>query len=85
MGEPVSCLGCNMIETSPATLISGTVVCTSCEDWRHECEARFVLDMPTVVRRREYLQKVEKTRGFQSANELRDVMKALWDAGYRGK
>ena len=76
----MTCLGCNLIETAPVTLVNNTIVCTSCEDHRAECEARFVLEMPLIESRREYLRKVEKSRGFEAANGLRDVMKAVWEA-----
>ena len=36
----MACLGCNFLETSPVTLLDGTVVCSSCKDWLIECRER---------------------------------------------
>jgi transcription elongation factor Elf1 len=78
-GERVSCLGCNLIETAPVTLHDGTVVCSSCEAWRAECEAREVLAMPLGIRRK-WLETVEAKRGLVATDALRGVMTALWKA-----
>lgn len=83
-----ACLGCQYIETDPVTLHNGTVVCSSCEAWRHECEARWVLQMRDVRARREYLRKVEQGhRGTppnpERAEALRATMMELW--GKRGR
>lgn len=37
------------------TLVDGSQVSNYSEDWRHECEARAVLAMPTLRQRRAYL------------------------------
>lgn len=52
------CLGCERIEFQPVTLRTGKTVCSSCEDWRNECEARYVLAMPEKSRRAEYLARL---------------------------
>lgn len=38
-----------------AALHDGQVVCTWSEDWRHECEARQIVRMPTLQDRQAYL------------------------------
>ena len=72
----MTCLGCNMIETAPVTLRTGVVVCSSCEAWRHECEAR-----DTMLRSRpeieHYFDLVEKKRGVDARHKLRQEMIAL--------
>jgi transcription elongation factor Elf1 len=75
----MNCLGCNLIETAPVTLRTGTVVCSSCEAWRHECEAR-----DTMLRSRpeieHYFDLVEKARGLDARQALRNEMIALHKA-----
>jgi len=67
------CLGCNLIETSPVTLRDGRVVCSSCECWRFECEARFVLTKPD-AEKRSYLAAIGENRGEAAKQELRQEM-----------
>jgi len=75
----MNCLGCNLIETAPVTLRTGTVVCSSCEAWRHECEAR-----DTMLRSRpeieHYFDLVEQKRGPDARQALRNEMIALHKA-----
>lgn len=61
------------------TLIDGREVDSESEEWRHECEARYIALRPTLVERRQYLEAVERKRGFEAANELRATMKLLWN------
>ena len=70
----MDCLGCNYIETAPVTLRDGRVVCSSCEAWRLECEARTILKRRD---RKEYLEKVRQKRGVDAAVELRNEMLAI--------
>ena len=70
----MDCLGCNLIETAPVTLRDGRVVCTSCEAWRLECEARMVLKRKD---RKEYLERIMQKRGADAAAELRNEMLAI--------
>jgi hypothetical protein len=50
---------------------------TASEEWRRECEARWVLSLRTVVERREYLEKVERARGKVATEQLkRDILQA---------
>jgi hypothetical protein len=72
----MDCLGCNLIETSPVTLRDGRVVCSSCECWRHECEARFVLTKPD-AEKRDFLEGIGKKRGEAARQELRQEMIAI--------
>ena len=72
----MECLGCSYIETAPVTLRDGRVVCSSCEAWRHECEARYVLAMKNKAIK-EYLEGVRAKRGIDASVSLRNEMIAL--------
>jgi hypothetical protein len=72
------CLGCNRLETGPTvTLVTGAVVCSFCEAFRAECEAQFVLSLPTKDQRREYLAKVSRRRGDAAGNQLADLVRLV--------
>ena len=47
------------------------------EEWRKECEARFVISMP-LVNRRKYLADVEEKRGEESRVDLEQEILRLW-------
>lgn len=91
----MSCLGCNRLETDQVTkLIDGTVVCTWCESWRAECEARHILAIPDKVARREYLRGREENgkvvkrgilqvRGEKACQELEALVRRVWEHGRR--
>lgn len=80
MIDSTECLGCQRCEDGPtATLHDGTVVCTSCEQWRRECEARYLLDMPLGPRRKALVARGEK-RGPKVLAQLKNRMEALWRA-----
>jgi len=70
----MDCLSCNYIKTAPVLLRDGRVVCSSCEAWRLECEARMVLARKD---RKEYLEKIRQKRGVDAAVELRNEMLAI--------
>jgi hypothetical protein len=48
------------------------------EPWRLECEARYVLKMPTKAQRLDWFARVEKKRGPAEAQRLRDEVMRLW-------
>jgi hypothetical protein len=75
----MTCLGCNFIETSPVVLRTGETVCSSCEDWRLECEAREVLKRD-LDGRRDYLGGVDEKRGRAAGDYLRAEILAQWKA-----
>jgi hypothetical protein len=60
------------------TLLDGRQVDSASEDWRHECEARSVAVLPTLIERRMYLDAVELRRGKVAADRLRKTMSELW-------
>jgi len=42
------------------------------------CEARYVIGLPTLERRRAYIAGVAKERGEQSAHDLGELIKREW-------
>lgn len=52
--------------------------------WRHECEVRYVVNLPTIERRRDYLDAITKRRGEAAGRRLRDDVRAAWLARQRG-
>lgn len=78
------CLGCQRCESGPmVTLISGRQVCDYCPEWKTECEARDLLQMP-LEKRRNALGKREQERGKASTDQLRAVMTAVHAAKKAG-
>ena len=74
------CLGCQKCESGPVvTLRDGRVVCNECEDYRAECEARYVVAMAGREQRREYLAVVRKRRGDAAADALAAAVRDLWN------
>lgn len=59
-------------------LLSGEEVDSSSEAWRHECEARAIAALPTLAERRAWLGDIERRRGKDAADRLRETMRALW-------
>lgn len=64
--------------TRPVTLLDGTIASSSSEAWRHECEARALLDLPTQAERRAHLAMVETHRGPKERQRLEATARALW-------
>jgi hypothetical protein len=101
-GVTEGCLGCNRLENDDEcrTLIDGRVVCSHCPDWRDECQARAILQMPK-ERRRAFLfgdfehddrgVKRLKTKGLQqihgeaSAKRVADLVRRVWEHGRAGR
>ena len=74
------CLGCQRLENKDqcVTLASGTVVCTYCQAWMIECEARELLKLPKQARI-EALKKRELKRG--DVTELKESMTRIFNQG----
>lgn len=62
------------------TLITGEAVDSASEEYRHFCEAQMVVDRPTLLERRAYLEEVERRRGKAEADRLRATMGEIWKA-----
>jgi hypothetical protein len=61
---------------------------SSDEAWRHECEARHVFALRLADRNRAlaYLELVEKRRGAEAAQNLKQAAAALWaDTKLKGR
>lgn len=65
---------------SIVTLADGRQVLNDSPEWRHECEARTILDMPNKQVRLEFLDKIEKRRGANARRELEQSIMTLWHA-----
>ena len=61
-------------------LLDGRLVESSCEAYRHLCEARAIAALRPLASRRVWLEDVERKRGKAAADRLRATMAALWDA-----
>lgn len=58
--------------------VGGDTVCTYCERYRHECEARHVCGLADQQARRDYLAAVEKHRGHDARWQLEQTARTLW-------
>lgn len=61
------------------TLRDGRQVSNSSEEWRHECEARSVVAMPTREARRKHLELVAQLRGPTARERLEVTARELWE------
>ncbi len=73
------------------TLMDGTVVDSASEEWRHETEARAILNMPTKRQRQDFLYGrwdekykrdrggVLQIRGAEAVKRLEETILALWE------
>ena len=76
----MSCEDCARLEAGPVvTLVDGRQVCSYCELWRVECEARHILKMPSRDSRRDYIERVKTKRGEAAGRQLAEVVMAVWD------
>jgi hypothetical protein len=62
-------------------LLDGRHADSASEEWRHECEARAIYALPGVHVRRQWLNDIERRRGKEVADRLRDTMRALHEPG----
>lgn len=78
----MTCLGCQRCETDQVvTLRDGRTVCNECADWRHECECRDVVNRfyPNANAIKAHFQAIEKQRGKESADRMRDDCRPIWE------
>lgn len=59
-------------------LHDGREVDTASEEWRHTCEAKSLLALPTLFERRRAIERIEQARGKPEADRLRATMTKLW-------
>ena len=62
---------------SAVRLRDGTEVDSWSEEHRHECEARMILAIPTLLGRRAWLSDIEEVRRHPAADALRETMNLL--------
>jgi hypothetical protein len=79
------------------TLVDGTRVPSDSEEWRFQCEAQHVLNLPTreqrqAVLRGEFNPKTQlrqgglvKFRGLEYVQRLEDVIMVLWRSAKNGR
>lgn len=60
------------------TLATGEQVTSDSPEWRAECEARYILDLPTKQVRLDFLDKIEKRRGTEAKQDLEQRILTLW-------
>lgn len=60
------------------TLMDGREVQSDSEEWRAECEARYLLNRPTIDERRALLAAIEKRRGKAAREDLEQRALAIW-------
>lgn len=70
-------------QPSTVTLHDGREVLSDSREWLLECEARHVLNQPTIEARRALLAGIEKKRGEPARKELENRAMDLWRSGYR--
>ena len=51
---------------------------TTSEQWRRECEARHVCNLPTLSDRRRYIMGVREQRGNPAADQLERDVRGEW-------
>jgi hypothetical protein len=61
-------------------LVDGREVSSGSEEWRHECEARYILRLPSLEQRRAWLADLERRQGKDAVDRLRQTMSELWRA-----
>lgn len=50
---------------------------TYSEQYRHECECRFILSMP-LAKRRIYLNNIEDVRGLKERQRIEATLLSMW-------
>jgi len=60
------------------TLVTGEQVPSDSPQWLHECQARYILDLPTRQEREDCLGKIGKRHGEEARRKLVATIKQLW-------
>lgn len=69
---------------SKVTLVDGREVDSASPEWRHECEARLIAALPTLDKRRAWLDGLVAKRGEAEVQRLRETVAAIWNKEHRG-
>lgn len=67
-------------QPTTVTLHDGRDVVSDSLEWLLECEAKYVLNQPTIEARRTLLAAIEKRRGATAREELEQRALAIWRA-----
>lgn len=67
-------------QPTTVTLHDGHEVLSDSREWLLECEAKYVLNQPTIEARRTLLSAIEKRRGSTAREELEQRALAIWRA-----
>lgn len=67
-------------QPTTVTLHDGRDVLSDSWEWLLECEAKYVLNQPTIEARRTLLAAIEKRRGATAREELEQRALAIWRA-----
>ena len=71
-------MNCCTWKASQKTLHDGREVPSDSEEWRAECEARYLLNRPSIDERRALLAAIEKRRGKAAREDLEQRALAIW-------
>jgi hypothetical protein len=66
---------------STVKLADGREVLSDSQEWKDECEARHVLNLPTKAERLELLKGIGKKRGTEAREALEARIMDLWRLG----
>jgi hypothetical protein len=66
------------------TLIDGRQVDSASEPWRHECEARYVANLPNREARQGYLTFVRDRRGGTAGQQLEELAMRIYSTEVKG-
>lgn len=67
-------------QPTTVTLHDGREVLSDSREWLLECEAKYVLNQPTIEARRTLLAAIEKRRGATAREELEQRALSIWRA-----
>lgn len=67
-------------QPTKVTLQDGREVLSDSREWLLECEAKYVLNQPTIEARRTLMAAIEKRRGETAREELEQRALAIWRA-----
>lgn len=65
------------------TLVTGEQVPSDSPKWLHECQARYIIELPTRERREKFLAEIAKRNGEEAKRELVKTIRQLWERSLR--
>lgn len=70
---------------TPVRLVDGTVVLSDSPEWRRQCEAQHILNLPNKQARKALLSTIEEKRGNLARLDLERRIMDLWTAQQRSR